>query len=133
VKVIRRPGLLVVISDFLAAGSWQRPMTVLGHRHELVAARVIDPTELSIPDVGVVTFEDPETGDQLHVDTSNRRLRERFEQAAAEQSRRISSYLKRARAVEFHITTAQPFVPQLIDYLRRRTAEVNRRGGTHPA
>jgi uncharacterized protein (DUF58 family) len=133
VKVIRRPGLLVVISDFLAAGSWQRPMTVLGHRHELVAARVIDPTELSIPDVGVVTFEDPETGNQLHVDTSNRRLRKRFEEAADEQSRRISSDLKRARAVEFHITTAQPFVPQLIDYLRRRTAEVNRRGGTHPA
>jgi len=118
VKVIRRPGLLVVISDFIA---------------ELVAARVTDPTELSIPDVGVVTFEDPETGSQLQVDTSDRRLRERFALAAAEQSRRISSDLKRARAVEFRITTGLPFVPQLIDYLRRRTAEVNRRGGMHPA
>jgi hypothetical protein len=81
----------------------------------------------------VVTFEDPETGSQLQVDTSDRRLRERFALAAAEQSRRISTDLKRARAVEFRITTGQPFVPQLIDYLRRRTAEVNRRGGTHPA
>ena len=133
VKVIRRPCLLVVISDFIAAGAWQRPMAVLGHRHELVAARVTDPTELSIPDVGVVTFEDPETGSQLQVDTSDRRLRERFALAAAEQSRRISSDLKRARAVEFRITTGLTFVPQLVDYLRRRTAEVNRRGGMHPA
>ena len=133
VKVIRRPGLLIVISDFLAAGGWQRPMATLGHRHELVAARVIDPTELSIPDIGVVTFEDPETGRQLQVDTSNRRLRERFELAAAEQSERISRDLKRAHAVEFHITTGQPFVPQLIEYLRRRSHEINRRGSPHPA
>src|SRR5438309_2139577 len=86
VKVIRRPGLLIVISDFLAAGGWQRPMAVLGHRHELVAARTVDPAEMSVPDIGVVTFEDPETGRQLHVDTSDRRLRERFQLAAVEQS-----------------------------------------------
>jgi uncharacterized protein (DUF58 family) len=133
VKVIRRPGLLIVISDFLAAAGWQRPMAVLGHRHELVAARVVDPTEMSVPDIGVVTFEDPETGRQLHVDTSDRRLRERFQLAAIEQSLRISTDLKRAHAVQFHITTAQPFLPQLTEYLRRRSAEVNRRGGAHPA
>ena len=133
VKVIRRPGLLIVISDFLAAGGWQRPMAVLGHRHELVAARVVDPTEMSVPDIGVVTFEDPETGRQLHVDTSDRRLRERFQLAAIEQSLRISTDLKRAHAVQFEITTAQPFLPQLTEYLRRRSAEVSRRGGAHPA
>ena len=133
VKVIRRPGLLIVISDFLAAGGWRRPMAVLGHRHELVGARVFDPTEMSVPDIGVVTFEDPETGRQLHVDTSDRRLRERFQLAAIEQSLRISTDLKRAHAVQFQITTAQPFLPQLTEYLRRRSAEVNRRGGAHPA
>ena len=133
VKVIRRPGLLIVISDFLAAGGWQRPMAVLGHRHELVAARVVDPAEMSVPDIGVVTFEDPDTGRQLHVDTSDRRLRERFQLAAIEQSLRISTDLKRAHAVQFEITTAQPFLPQLTEYLRRRSAEVSRRGGAHPA
>ncbi len=133
VKVIRRPGLLIVISDFLAAGGWQRPMAVLGHRHELVAARVVDPAEMSVPDIGVVTFEDPETGRQLHVDTSDRRLRERFQLAAIEQSLRISTDLKRAHAVQLEITTAQPFLPQLTEYLRRRSAEVSRRGGAHPA
>ncbi len=133
VKVIRRPGLLIVISDFLAAGGWQRPMAVLGHRHELVAARVVDPTEMAVPDIGVVTFEDSETGRQLHVDTSDRRLRERFQLAAIEQSLRISTDLKRAHAVQFQITTAQPFLPQLTEYLRRRSAEVSRRGGAYPA
>src|ERR1700730_316988 len=126
VKVIPRPSLLIVISDFLAAGAWQRPMAILGHRHEVVAARVVDPTELAIPDIALVTFEDPETGQQLHVDTSDSRLRARFQLAAAEQSRRISSELKRAHAAELHITTAEPFLPPLIEDLRRRAAERSR-------
>src|SRR5207248_1714331 len=93
--------------------------------------------------VGAIVFDanvrrilppvDPETGRQLHVDTSDRRLRERFQLAAIEQSLRISTDLKRAHAVQFQITTAQPFLPQLTEYLRRRSAEVSRRGGAHPA
>ena len=128
-KIIQRRSLLIVISDFLAAGGWQRPMAILGHRHEVVAARVVDPTELAIPDIGVVTFEDPETGQQLMVDTSDSRLRERFQLAAAEQSRHISTDLRRAHAAELNITTAQPFLPQLIEYLRRRTAELSHARG----
>jgi hypothetical protein len=62
------------------------------------------------------------------VDTSDSRLRERFQLAAEEQSRRISADLRRAHVTEFNITTAQPFLPQLIDYLRRRAAERSGRG-----
>ena len=133
VKVVPRPSVLIVISDFLAGRGWQRPMAILGRRHEVVAARVGDPTELAFPDIGVVTFEDPETGRQLQVDTSDRRLRDRFQRAAEEQERRISNDLRRARAVEFRITTAQPFLPQLIQYLRRRGLEANRGRGAHQA
>jgi uncharacterized protein (DUF58 family) len=130
--VIQRPSLVIVISDFLAAGAWQGPMTILSHKHEVVAARVVDPTELAIPDIGVVTFEDPETGEQLQVDTSDGRLRARFELAAAEQSSQISADLRRAHAAEFQITTAHAFLPQLIEYLRRRNAEVKSRGRGAP-
>jgi uncharacterized protein (DUF58 family) len=133
VKVVLRRSVLIVISDFLAASGWQKPMAILGRRHEVVAVRVADPTELSFPDIGVVTFEDPESGRQLQVDTSDRRLRDRFQRAAEEQERRISNDLRRARAVEFRITTAQPFLPQLTAYLQRRAVEDSRRRGPHPA
>jgi uncharacterized protein (DUF58 family) len=132
VKMIQRQSLVIVISDFLAAGAWQGPMAILSHKHEVVAARVVDPTELAIPDIGVVTFEDPETGEQLQVDTSDGRLRARFQLAAAEQSKQISSDLRRAHAAEFQITTAQPFLPQLIAYLRRRNSELTSRGRGAP-
>ena len=128
-KLVQRRSLLIVITDFLAAGGWQRPMAMLGHRHEVVAVRMVDPTELAIPDIGVVTFEDPESGEQLQVDTSDVRLRARFRLAAAEQSRRSSSDLRRAHVTELIITTEQPFLPQLIEYLRRRTVELQRGRG----
>jgi hypothetical protein len=63
------------------------------------------------------------------VDTSDSRLRARFQLAAAEQSQRISTELRRAHAAELNITTAQPFMPQLIEYLRRRAAEQSRGRG----
>ncbi len=133
-QVIRRPSLVIVISDFLAAGDWQRSLAILGRRHEVVAVRVFDPTELAIPDIGVVTFEDPETGVQLQVDTSDRRLRERFRKAAAEQGRLLSRQLIRARAAELEITTEAEFLPQLTAYLRRRSKEAERGGrGVPPA
>lgn len=131
-KLIQRPSLLVVISDFIAAGAWQRPLAILGHRHEVVAVRVVDPTELAIPDIGIVTFEDPETGQQLQVDTSDRRLRARFEAAAREQSLHISRELRRAGAAEFQISTAEHLMPQLADYLRRRAGELGRGRGARP-
>ena len=63
------------------------------HNKNILAARLRDPRESDLPDVGLVTFEDPETGEQLTVNTSSKRLRERFAQAAAAQAERIKTSL----------------------------------------
>src|SRR5437660_1427100 len=76
---------------------WQQPLTTLAMRHEVIALWVADPREREIPDIGVVTFEDPESGGQLVVDTGNARLRARFQQAAAEQREAIRSHLRHCR------------------------------------
>ena len=81
-RLIRKPSLVIVITDFMTADGWQRPLSSLAMRHEVIAAWVTDPRERDIPDVGVVTFEDPESGQQILVDTGNARLRLRFESAA---------------------------------------------------
>src|SRR6202011_4479886 len=58
-RLIRRPSLLIIITDFMTADGWQRPLSSLSIRHEVIAAWVTDPREREIPNVGVVTFEDP--------------------------------------------------------------------------
>jgi uncharacterized protein (DUF58 family) len=119
-RVITRPSLVIVVSDFLVDSGWQKPMRALSLRHDMVAARISDPRESALPAIGIVTFEDPETGSQVEVDTGSRKLRERYSLAAAAQRQRLLADLRSARAQLLEITTAQPIVNQLIAYLRVR-------------
>ncbi len=104
-QVARKPGMVVVVSDLRDPSGWERRLSLLGQRHRLLVAEVVDPLEQELPDAGVVLMEDPETGEQLEVDTSSPVLRERF--AAAEASRRaaIHEALRRTRARHLVVQT----------------------------
>jgi uncharacterized protein (DUF58 family) len=122
-RLIRRPSLMVVISDFMTPGGWQHPLSSLSMRHEVVAVWITDPREGEIPDVGVVTFEDPEGGEQILVDTRSAHMRARFQNAAAEQRETIRTDLRRARAAIAELSTAAELVPQLVAFIKQREAQ----------
>jgi uncharacterized protein (DUF58 family) len=125
-RLIRRPSLLIIITDFMTAAGWQRPLSSLSIRHEVIAAWVTDPREREIPNVGVVTFEDPESGQQVLVDTGDARLRLRFENAADEQREAIRSDLRRSRAAIAELNTVAELVPQLVRFIKQREAQRGR-------
>jgi uncharacterized protein (DUF58 family) len=127
-RVARRRALVVLVTDFLAAGGWDRPLARMSLRHEIVAVHVTDPRESSIPNVGIVTFEDPETGRQLTVDTASRRLRARFEEAAAEQQEDLREMLRRCRVDVLRISTGEDLIPRLAHFLATRRALRSARG-----
>jgi uncharacterized protein (DUF58 family) len=77
-----RRAVVFVISDFMASG-FTTPLTVASRRHDMVAMPVLDPGEETLPDVGLITFEDAETGEQIEVNTSSTALREDFAEAEA--------------------------------------------------
>ena len=122
-RLIRRPSMMVLISDFMTPGGWQKPLSALAIRHEVVAAWITDPREREIPDVGVVTLEDPESGEQILVDTRSAHLRARFEEAAAEQRETIRADLLRARAAIAELSTEAEMVPQLVAFIKQREAQ----------
>jgi uncharacterized protein (DUF58 family) len=132
-RLVRRASLLVLVSDFLVPDGWEAPLSVLAVRHEVVAAWISDPREREIPEVGVVTFEDPETGRQLVVDTSSRALRRRFKEAAEEQHRALESKLVQAGAAVAEISTAEELVPQLVRFFERRLVEARGPRSSRPA
>jgi len=125
-RLIRKPSLVIVITDFMTADGWQRPLSSLAMRHEVIAAWVTDPREREIPDVGVVTFEDPESGQQILVDTGDARLRLRFESAADTQREAIRTDLQRARAAIAELSTVADLVPQLVRFIKQREAQRGR-------
>ena len=68
-RSIKRRSLVFVISDFISAPGWERPLNMLTQRHEVMAVRLFDRREVELPDVGPLLMEDAETGEQLYVDT----------------------------------------------------------------
>jgi uncharacterized protein (DUF58 family) len=121
----RRRSLIVLVSDFLVPDGWATGLRTLTRRHEVVAARLRDPREVSLPNVGIVTFEDPETGEQLTVDTSDARLRQRFDAAALAQAERIERNLKECGVDQVVLGTEAALLPALAAFLdarRRRRA-----------
>jgi uncharacterized protein (DUF58 family) len=83
-NTIKRRSLVFVISDFISAPGWERPLSHLTRRHEVLALRLFDPLEQTLPDLGLFLMQDAETGEQLYVDTHDSGFRKRFA-AAAEQ------------------------------------------------
>jgi uncharacterized protein (DUF58 family) len=126
-RLIRRPSLLILISDFMTPDGWQKPLSSLGLRHEVVSIWITDPREAAIPDIGIVTFEDPENGKQVMVDTGNARLRRRFQAAAETERQRIKDDLVKARAAVAEFSTGDEVVPQLVRFLKQREAQRGRR------
>ncbi|MGP4022533.1 DUF58 domain-containing protein [Actinomadura sp. 3N407] len=121
----RRRGVAVVVSDFLEqAETWERPLRLLGARHQLLAVEVVDPRELTLPDVGMLTLVDPETGRRREVATAGRRLRERYADAAVRQREEIAAGLRRAGAAHLRLRTDGDWMRDLVQHVlaQRRTA-----------
>ncbi|HEY3079120.1 MAG TPA: DUF58 domain-containing protein [Chloroflexota bacterium] len=120
--LLRRPSLIVIVSDLFVGPGWQRPLGRLARRHEIVAARLADPRDADLPDVGVVAFEDPETGDQVLVDTGDAALRARFAEAARAEAERVRHDLARAGVEQIVVSTAEELLPALARFLALRRA-----------
>lgn len=114
----RRRGVAVVISDFLAPVSqWERPLRKLGIRHDVLAIEVVDPRELELPDVGVLTLVDPETGELHEVQTADPRLRQRYAEAASAQRTAIARALRAAGAAHLRLRTDSDWLLDMVRFV----------------
>jgi uncharacterized protein (DUF58 family) len=122
-NTIRRRSLVIVVSDFISAPGWEQPLAGLTRRHDVVAVRVFDPREQSLPDVGVITLEDSETGEQVIVDTRDKRFRKRFEESARKREAALTASFKQAGVEAFPLSTEDDLVRTLVGFVgaRKRT------------
>jgi uncharacterized protein (DUF58 family) len=127
--VQRRGGLAIVISDFIApVDTWGPALARLGRRSEVIAVEVVDPRELRLPDVGLLVVEDPETGRQRTIDTSDERFRVRLAEVADRRRAARSSSIRRAGATHLRLRTDMEWTGPLAAclYRHRRARAVGR-------
>lgn len=115
----RRRGLRLIVSDLLDPDrdSWAAALRRLALSHRVVVIEVVDPRELDLPDVGVVTFLDPETGATHDVDTSSRKVRLRFATAAREQRAANRAAVRRAGAEHLVVSTGGDWLRDLVRFV----------------
>jgi uncharacterized protein (DUF58 family) len=120
----RRRGLVVVLSDLLTQPgvepSWARPLRMLASRHDVIVAEIVDPRELTLPDVGVLRLVDPETGRHLEVQTRSKALRERYAAAAATRRSAHAAAVRRAGAGHVVLRTDRDWLVDLATFLSTR-------------
>ncbi|TNH25428.1 DUF58 domain-containing protein [Micromonospora orduensis] len=131
-RVANRRGLVVVVSDFLDGlpddpaeqPPWERTLRRLTARHQVLAIEVTDPRELELPDVGIITLVDPETGRHREVCTSDRGLRERYAAAAEAQRDQVRQALRRSGANHLALRTDRDWSADIVRHVhaQRRLA-----------
>lgn len=115
----RARGLVVLVSDFRGPRDWEAGLRSLRARHGVLAVEVRDPRELELPAVGDLWMVDPETGRQLVVNTSRRKVRRRFAAAAAAERDEVAAALRRAGADHLVLSTDDDWLRDLAAHLRR--------------
>jgi uncharacterized protein (DUF58 family) len=117
-RMARQPGLVVVVSDFRGPLDWTGPIRSLAWRHSVLGVEVRDPRESALPELGHLRLVDPETGQQIEVDTSDTELRERYEAAERTERDAVATALRRARVEHVVLSTSGRWLKELGRKLR---------------
>jgi uncharacterized protein (DUF58 family) len=117
---IRRRSLVFVISDFMSEPGWERPLSMLSQKHEVLAVRLSDPREVELPDVGMIVMEDAETGEQLFVDTHDAKFRRRFIDAVQKREEELQGAFKRTGVDVMSLSTQDDLVKAIVRFAKQR-------------
>jgi uncharacterized protein (DUF58 family) len=131
-QVLKRRAVVFLISDFQTSGDsgtaraqLRRAVRLTNRRHDLVAIHIEDPREKDLPNVGIITLEDAETGEIIELDTGRAAVRKRFSEIAGERSLRLRTDLRAEGVDTVQLRTDEPYLPALQRFFKAR-------GRAHP-
>jgi uncharacterized protein (DUF58 family) len=123
--VIRRRSLVILVSDFWIAPGWEQALRQLAHRHDVLCIQVTDPLEMQLPNVGMITVQDSESGEQALIDTGDSDIRGRYEEIMRQRQADIKKACALSGADFLQLSADQSLLRQLMAYLvfrkKRRT------------
>nr|WP_306448473.1 DUF58 domain-containing protein [Odoribacter splanchnicus] len=109
-----------VISDFIDEHDFAHALAIANRKHDVVALRIYDPRENQLPPVGMMYLRDAETGEQMWVDTSDKKLREAYEKYAFVREKELDAIFKRSGVDVADIRSDEDYVRALITLFKKR-------------
>ncbi|MEP6936516.1 MAG: DUF58 domain-containing protein [Chthoniobacterales bacterium] len=118
-KIVTRRAVVFFISDFQTR-DFSRELAVSGRRHDFIAIHIQDQREEALPNVGIITLEDAETGEQIEINTADRTTRARFTELAAQQRAELNRTLRRNNIDAVSLRTGDDYLPALRAFFKQR-------------
>lgn len=118
-KVVTRRAVVFFVSDF-QADDFSRELSVSGRRHDFIAVHVQDQREEMLPNVGIITLEDAETGEQIEINTADRTTRARFNALAETRRAELNRTLRRNSIDAISLRTGEDYLPALRSFFKQR-------------
>jgi uncharacterized protein (DUF58 family) len=130
-RIVKRRCSVFVVSDFISPPGWEQALGELSRRHDVTAVRLYDPLEMDLPDLGLVTMRDAETGEQLLVDTHDEGFRRRFAAAASAREAALLQALAHAGVDTLELATDDDLLDSILRFadLRRQRSRIATGGG----
>ncbi len=126
IEVMPRRSLVFIVSDFISTPGWAKPLAQLARRHEVVAVRLYDHLEMELPDLGLLVMQDAETGEQIFVDTHDKRFRKRFAAAAERREKELRTAFRQAGVDALELATGDDLMDAILRFadLRKRRSQL---------
>jgi uncharacterized protein (DUF58 family) len=118
-RIVTRRAVVFFISDFQAP-DFSKALSVSGRRHDFIAFHVQDEREKVLPNIGIITLEDAETGEQIEIDTGDRATRARFVDLASEKQTELLRTLRRNNIDAIALRTGEDYLPALRSFFKQR-------------
>ena len=123
---IRRRSLVFMVSDFISPPDWEKDLSALAMRHDVIAVRLSDLLETRMPDLGLMTFQDAESGEQLFVDTHDRHFQARFAQAADAREQSLRATFEKCGVDVVELATEDDVMDALVRFVAMRKHSLRR-------
>ena len=124
-RVTNKQCVVFLVSDFLET-DFEKPLRIIGKRHDVIGISVSDPVEVKIPNVGLVELEDAETGELIQIDTSSAAVRSRYEALGADRSGKLAELFRSVDVDQIEVVTNRDYLLDLVKFFRGRERKLNR-------
>jgi uncharacterized protein (DUF58 family) len=119
-NVVKKRSIAFLISDFMDQ-DYEDSLKLANKKHDMVALRIYDERETEMPNVGMAQFTDPETGEVRWVNTSSRKIRKGYREAALNREMRADNALRRAGIDMAAIATNESYIKPLRNLFSKRS------------
>lgn len=122
--LLKRRSCVFVVSDFMGAFDWASELSALGQRHDSVVVRLVDPAEVVLPQGGLLLLQDPETSEQLLLDTTDPQFRQRYTRMVEDRQAQLAQCFAQAGIDALELSTDEDLASALIRFAELRKRRV---------